>query len=143
MTHCKRILLVDVNLQVLNDLSVRCQAIGLEVFTAQDAATTAELLESRKPDLICLDDQVAGSDGLSLSEMVLASPDDVFCPVIVLVSQSEAVSRTRSKEMCVYALHKRPNLWRYLEPVICELVDIQPIRRRSNDQEHGVSESTS
>ena len=116
MTHCKRILLVDVNLQLLDDLSARCRAIGLEVFTAQDAATTAEVLESKKPDVICLDDQVAGSDGLSLSEMVLASPDDVFCPVIVLVSQSEAASRTQSQDMCVYAIHKRPNLWRTWNP---------------------------
>lgn len=139
MTSRRRILLVDRNARLLSELADRCQAIGLEVFTAKDAASAAQLLEQNAPDLICLDDQVPGDQGLTLCEMVIASPDDVTCPVVVLVDRTERTPATYSSEMCVYYLSKRPNLWRYLEPVIYELVDIQPAATRSNDHGRGIS----
>lgn len=139
MTNGKTILLVDRDLNVLKDLAEHCRTIGLEVLTAQDGAAAAQLLEQNAPDLICVDDQLPGGDGLSLCEMVVASPDDVACPVVVLVQQVDANRKMCAAEMCVYFLHKRPNLWRYLEPVIYELVDVQPASRRSPDQERGIS----
>jgi len=139
MTNGKRILLIDHDVNLLKELSERCRAIGLEVFTAQDGSAAAQLLEENSPHLVCVDDQIPGGDGLSLCEMVVASPDDVACPVIVLVRQADAARKSPAQEMCVYYLHKRPNLWRYLEPVIFELVDIQPVSRRSTDQGRGIS----
>jgi DNA-binding response OmpR family regulator len=139
MSDSKRILLVDRDAQLLKELAEHCRAIGLEVLTAPDGATAAQLLEQNAPDLICVDDQLPGGDGLSLCEMIVASPDDVACPVVVFVQQAEVPRKTCATEMCVYYLHRRQNLWRYLEPIIYELVDIQPASRRSTDQGHGIS----
>ena len=129
----KRILLVDDDLELLRTLEVHCRKIGLEVDTARNAVTAVKLLEQKKPDLICLDMNVPGGNGLKLCEMVLASPDDVTCPVIILTSQQEQTTPRRGGDMCVYCVQKRPNVWKYLEPVIYELIDIQPSSRRSND----------
>jgi len=131
MTSCRRILLVDRNANLLIELADRCRAIGLEVFTAHDAASAAQLLAQNVPDLICLDDQVPGSDGLTFCEMVVGSPDDVTCPVVVFMSPTARAAAKHASEMCVYYLQKRQNLWRYLEPVIYELIDIPPVTRRS------------
>ena len=111
----------------------------MEVFTAQDATSAAQLLEQNTPDLICLDDQLPGDEGLTFCEMVVASPDDVTCPVVVLAERTDRTAAPQSSEMCIYFLQKRPNLWRYLEPVIYELVDIQPATSRSNDPGRGIS----
>ena len=140
MASRRRILLVDRNAKLLNELADRCQAIGLEVFTAKDATSAAQLLEQNTPDLICLDDQTPGDEGLTFCEMVVASPDDVTCPVVVLVDRTDRTAAPHSSEMCIYYLQKRPNLWRYLEPVIYELVDIQPATTRSNDPGRGISD---
>lgn len=129
MTSGRSILLVDRNAKLLKELADRCQAIGLDVLTAKDASSAVRLLEQHAPDLVCLDDQTPGDEGLSFCEMVVGSPDDVPCPVIVLLGRERPTAAMRSSEMCVYYLHKRPNLWRYLEPVIYELVDIQPAAR--------------
>lgn len=139
MTSRKRILLVDRNATLLDHLAARCRGLGLEVFTAKDAASAAQLLEQNSPDVICLDDQVPGDQGLTLCEMVIASPDDVTCPVVVLVGGADRTAVAYTSEMCVYYLQKRPNLWRYLEPVLFELVDIPPSTTRSNDHGRGIS----
>lgn len=138
MTTCKKILLVDRDEDLLKELSSRCQAIGLTVFSAQEGAAAAELIEKNSPDLICVDDQVPGGDGLTLCEMILASPDDVSCPVVVLAQSFDAARKTPSEEMCVYFLRKRAGLWRYLEPVIQELVDVQSGAQQLSDHGRGL-----
>jgi DNA-binding response OmpR family regulator len=128
----KRILLVDDDLELLRVLEVHCRKIGLDVYTARNAVTAVTLLEEKKPDLICLDMNVPGGNGLKLCEMMLASPDDVTCPVIILTGRADGAAKRLRAEMCVYYVQKRPHMWRYLEPVIYELIDIRPVARRPN-----------
>ncbi len=139
MTKCRTILLVDRDEDLLKELTSHCRAIGLAVLSAREGAAAARLIEENPPDLICVDDQMPGGDGLTLCEMILASPDDVSCPVIVLTQRIGAPRKPASEEMCVYLLRKRAGLWRYLEPVIEELIDIPPRSRRLGD--HGRGES--
>jgi CheY-like chemotaxis protein len=139
----KKILLVDADSELLQLLATRCREIGLDVDVADDASAAVALLEKREPDLICVDAQLPGSNGLRLSEIVLKSPDDVACPVIILTNGSKDAAVAHSSKMCVYSVQKRPDLWRFLEPVIYELIDIQPVRRRTNDQEEGLTECVS
>ncbi|MFV1968142.1 MAG: response regulator [Pirellulaceae bacterium] len=133
----KRILLVDDDLELLKRLAKRCQKLGLEVYSAHDALQAVTLLEEKDPDLLCLSGSIPGGNGMRLCEMVLASPDDVACPVIVLTQNKENTTPRQSAEMCVYHVQKRPQLWKYLEPVIYELIDIQPAGRRSTGGERG------
>ncbi|MDP6446760.1 MAG: response regulator [Pirellulaceae bacterium] len=122
MSTTKSILLVDADTDVLDSLQANCQSIGLTTHVASDAVTAITLFEKHDPNLICVDSRVSAENGLGLSEMILQSPDDVQCPVIVL-SDSSAPVRTET-ELCVYRVQRRPHLWRYLQPVIFELVDI-------------------
>jgi len=131
----KGILLVDDDLDLLKLLAKRCRKLGLEAHTAHNALQAVSLLEKKKPDLICLSDSVPGGNGMKLCQMVLASPDDVSCPVIVLTEKKKNVAPRRSDDMCVYSVHKRPHVWKYLEPVIYELIDIQPLGRRTTGEE--------
>jgi DNA-binding response OmpR family regulator len=130
MKHRKRILLVDDDLKLLNLLAKRCQKLGLEVFSAHDALKAVTLLNDKDPDLLCLSGSLPGGNGMRLCEMVLASPDDVTCPVIVLTENQETSTPRQSNEMCVYYVQKRPHVWKYIEPVIYELIDIQPVGPR-------------
>jgi CheY-like chemotaxis protein len=139
MSKRPRVLLIDSDAELLSELTGHCRAAGLEVFTAQDAVSGVALLEQQQPELLCLDDQLPGGDGLRLAEMVLASPEDVSCPVVILTRQAEPPRTPPAAEMCVYVLQKRPSLWRYLEPVIYELVDLPPVHPRPNDRQQGLS----
>lgn len=129
----KSILIVDRDPKLLEKLTAHGRAIGLQVYTAQDAATAVSLLETHQPDLMCVDAQVPGGGGMTLCEMVLASPDDVVCPVIILVEEGQRLRRVQPHEMCVYYVQKRPDVWQYLEPVIHELVVFEPARRSTAD----------
>lgn len=129
----KSILIVDRDLKLLEQLTASGREIGLQVYTAQDAVTAVSLLECHQPDLMCVEAHVPGGGGMTFCEMVLASPDDVACPVIILVDEGQRIRRARHDEMCVYYLRKRPDVWQYLEPVIHELVVFDPPRRPTPD----------
>ena len=131
----KRILLVDEDLSLLKLLGKRCRKLGLEPYLAHDAIRAVTLLEEKDPDLLCLSGSIPGGNGMRLVEMALASPDDVTCPVIVLTQNRETKTPRQSSEMCVYYVQKRPHIWKYLEPVIYELIDIPPVDRRSTSAE--------
>jgi hypothetical protein len=75
--------------------------------------------------------------------MVLASPDDVTCPVIILTGDADDPRSRGPSDMCVYHVQKRKDLWRYLEPVVFELVDVSPQPRRSSGEERDLSEFVS
>lgn len=129
----KRLLLVDGDQELLKELAGRCESLGFETHTAIDAVGAVTLLEKQKPHLICLDDQLPGGSGMRLAEMVVQSPDDVPCPVVILLDNKDTRAPRRPPEMCVYHVRKRPNFWKFLEPVIQELVVTEPARRPSND----------
>lgn len=139
----KRILLVDADAELLRLLAVRCREIGLDVDTARDATSAVTWLDKRKPDLVCLDDELPGGGGLRLSEIVLKSPDDVACPVILLTTRSQKGAAPSSPRMCVYRVQKRPDLWRFLEPVVHELVDVRATRRSTGGGGKGRTEHVS
>jgi DNA-binding response OmpR family regulator len=139
----KRILVIDEDPDLLQYVAKRCRTLGMEVDTAEEAVAAMTLFERQPPDLLLLDGLLPGGSGLRLSEMVLASPDDVTCPVIIMTREGYAVEKNASTDMCVYRVRKRAPLWQFLEPIIRELVDVDPQSRRSNDEEEDKSECCS
>jgi CheY-like chemotaxis protein len=127
----KKLLLVDSDRKLLKELARRCESLGFDTHTAIDAVGAVTLLEKHKPHLICLDDQLPGGSGMRLAEMVVESPDDVSCPVVILLGSDDPKAPRRPREMCVYHVRKRPKLWKYLEPVIQELVVVEPTRHQA------------
>ncbi len=134
MNTTKRVLIVDDDDDVVQMLAMRCRSLGMETDVAHNALTAITMFAKSTPDLLIVDVDMPTGSGLSLCEMILTSPDDVKCPIVVLTGRQDTATVQRCSELCVYYLHKRPDVWNVLESVIYELVDIEPLTSDQNSQ---------
>jgi len=92
----QKILLVDDDPSLLKLLSVRLQATGLEINTANSAEQGLALIPSYRPQLVITDLQMEGMDGLTFFNHIQAQYPTL--PVIILTAHGtikDAVSTTR------------------------------------------------
>lgn len=74
MNSSPRVLVVDDNHMNLELVSFMLQAEAFEVSVARDAAAAQGHIVQRKPDLILMDIQMPGMDGLALTRLLKADP---------------------------------------------------------------------
>ena len=122
----KKILIVDDDFDLVLALATRCRQIGLQVQTAHNALTAVMRMGEALPDLVCLDVKMPTADGLSVCEMMAADPEMARIPVVVLTGRKDEMTIRRCRDLLAYYLHKSGDIWRRLEPVIYELIDIEP-----------------
>src|SRR6218665_1086704 len=90
------LLVVDDDTRIRNLLNRYLLDQGFRVTMAADAAEARRKLEGLHFDLLILDVMMPGETGLSLTESLKASRDDI--PVILLTARSEADSRIAGLE---------------------------------------------
>ena len=73
-SHAARILVVDDNAMNVELTSYVLSADGLEVDTAEDGLAALDRVQANPPDLILLDIQMPGLDGLTLAHRLKADP---------------------------------------------------------------------
>lgn len=82
----KMILIVDDNLTNLKLVKVLLESSGYKVRTAVDADGVLQTLKEFNPDLILMDIQLPGMDGLTLTRQLKADPKTSAIPVIALTA---------------------------------------------------------
>ncbi len=75
MEHHGCILVIDDDPDFLTGMIALLRAEGYTVFTAPDCATAWDVLVEQNPEVVMLDWNLPGSDGLSLLRQMRASPD--------------------------------------------------------------------
>lgn len=71
---------------------------GHEVRVASSAAEAAELIREHAPELILMDLQLPGQDGLSLTKQLKGDPATSSIPIIALTAHAMAGDRERALE---------------------------------------------
>ena len=132
----KRVLIVDDDAELVLVLATRCRRIGLEVQTAHNALTALTRMEEAIPDLVCLVVNMPTANGLGICELLAADPRTAEIPVIVLTGQRDAETIKRCRNLRARYMHKSGDLWKRVEPMIYELIDIDSSRRDETDVEH-------
>jgi CheY-like chemotaxis protein len=73
-----------------------CAVLQLDGFRVDSASSSQEVLErlhARRPDLILMDVQMPGQDGLSLTRQLKADPATVTIPIVALTAHAMAGDR--------------------------------------------------
>ena len=73
-----------------------CAVLQLDGFQVDSASSSTEVLErlrARRPDLILMDVQMPGQDGLSLTRQLKADPATVTIPIVALTAHAMAGDR--------------------------------------------------
>jgi len=81
-----RILIIDDNATNLKLVAYLVKAHGFEVMTALDAETAQACIRARRPDLILMDLQLPGIDGLELTRMLRADPETSRIPILAVTA---------------------------------------------------------
>jgi two-component system, cell cycle response regulator DivK len=92
-----RILIVEDNPANLKLASMLLARVGHEVLHALDAEAGLALALSKHPDLILMDIQLPGKDGLTATQQLKRDPATAAVPVIALTAQ--AMKEDRAKAM--------------------------------------------
>lgn len=80
------ILIVDDNPTNLKLAAEVLECEGYAVLRAQDAEEAQDILRSTTPDLILMDIQMPGMDGLTLTRLLKANPAYRHVPIVALTS---------------------------------------------------------
>jgi CheY-like chemotaxis protein len=93
MSKSSLILVVDDNDA---GLLLTCAVLQLDGFQVDSASSSQQVLERlhvRRPDLILMDVQMPGQDGLSLTRQLKADPATVTIPIVALTAHAMAGDR--------------------------------------------------
>ncbi len=123
----KTVLIADDEPALLQLLTLRCgQELGLRVKTATDGLQALMLAASEMPDLIILDVNMPGTDGLSVCEKLAADPKLCNLPVVVLTSRSDEDAIRRCEAVGAQYCHKGLEIWHDLDAVVRQLLGLEP-----------------
>ena len=92
----KRILVVEDNETNMYLIRFMLEKSGYEVIEAREGAVGVELAVKEKPDLIIMDIQLPGIDGLEATKRIRASEADGDIPIIALTSFAMAGDREKA-----------------------------------------------
>jgi len=117
-----RILIADDDRDLAAALAIRCRALGLDVEQVFDGQSAIAAIRRARPDLVCLDVEMPGSDGLSVCETLSSLTGCEQLPTIILTGQEDETVVKRCHDLTAYYVPKGSDAWARLEPLLNELL---------------------
>jgi len=116
------ILIIEDNPTNMKLSSLLLDKVGHDVLRAVDAETGLTLARSELPDLILMDVQLPGMDGLAATTILKQDPITAAIPVIALTSMAMKADQQRSELAGCDAYIAKPLRYRELYATIDELL---------------------
>lgn len=132
----KKILIADDDRDLVRVLQMRCRQLGVDVITAHDAMTALTLIHEQRPDLVCLDISMPAGNGLSVCEMLSNDENLSSTAVIILTGRADDETVRRCHDLCAYYVLKSTDVWLRMEPLVCELLQLQPPKHETVEAEN-------
>ena len=104
-------------------LAMRCRGLGLEVVTASDGLSALRLACDDPPDIVCMDVNMPGGNGLAACELLAEDPRFSQVPVIVLTGQSDRDIVRRCHGLGSYYVPKCADVWPRIAPILEKFLD--------------------
>jgi DNA-binding response OmpR family regulator len=120
------VLLVNDNLEYLHALTGQFRDIGINLSTAADGLDGLILAVTETPDLIVLDIDLPGADGLKICEKLGQHAPTSNIPVIILTDKSDEETLQRCKFLRAHYVYKDLGYWNNLRSMICDHLGVSP-----------------
>ncbi len=128
MLSGKSILIADDDRHLVYFLSLRCRQLGLEVCEAYDCVAALTQVHTNCQDVVCLDVNLPGGNGLSPCEMLCTDDAVADIPKIILTGRSDPDTIRRCHSMCAYYVEKANDVWDRMRPLLVDVLS-QPPRK--------------
>ncbi len=117
-----RVLVIEDNAANMKLASLLLLSVGHTVLCAADAETGLTLARADRPDLILMDIQLPGMDGLAATAMLKQDPATAAIPVIALTAMAMKEDREKTKAAGCDAYIAKPLRYRELYAAIDALL---------------------
>jgi DNA-binding response OmpR family regulator len=124
----KKIFIADDDQDIVENLSIRCRSLGLEVEHGGNAMSALARIEYLQPDVVCLDIQMPPGNGLAVAEMMAHADGLSNIPVIVMTGLQNKETLARARTIGARVVCKGTGFWDRMEPAIRET-----LAERKND----------
>lgn len=121
----KRVCIVDDDAGLVSALKIRCEQLGLEVTTIDNGSDAVITIARNPPDLVLLDINMPAGDGLSVCRVLASHAHLAPIPVIILSGRSDEKTISRCEALGAHYVLKAGDVWDWLRPRICELLEIE------------------
>lgn len=138
----KTILLADDDRDLVQLLMLRFKQLGVEVFRSPDAMHALFGAQKIHPDLIVLDVNMPGGNGLSVCEMLAGNDELKDVPVIIMTGESNDQTVDRCNALGAFYVQKGPQLWEELREMTCEFLGLT-WSGQGDDSESGTNDGHS
>lgn len=103
-----RILLVDDEPHILRLTELSIRKGNYEIIIARNGLDAIECVTLHKPDLVIMDVQMPGMDGLQALQILKSNPDTAKIPVIVLTARGHQLTRQDAERIGASAFLTKP-----------------------------------
>ena len=104
----KRILIVEDDEHVSKALRIRLTAQGYHVTTAFDAVEAMRAATEERPDMVVLDINLPGGNGLIVAERLLGQSATTDLPIVFITAGEQTRWRERAAELSAVAFLRKP-----------------------------------
>lgn len=118
----KTILIADDDPVIAFALKKRLQRLGYEVLRSPDSAHALLGAMKINPDLVILDVNMPGGNGLAVCEMMATDPASAAIPVIVHTTRNDEETKTRCKELGAIYVQKSHTSWEEIQAIAIKLL---------------------
>ena len=119
------VLIINDNVQLVSELSKRCERLGLDVSTARDVREAAGVFDDALPSLLMFNVDLAADNDRTFINCLEAHEDTRDIPVILLCDPTELQSTPASIDLVAYRVEKCIENWWRIEMYISELIDLE------------------
>ena len=121
-----RILVIEDNMANMKLATLLLQKVGHTVLCARDAETGISMARAELPDLILMDIQLPGMDGLAATTLLKQGADTTVIPIVALTAMAMKEDENKSQSAGCDAYISKPLRYQELYAVIDGLLAAQP-----------------
>lgn len=123
----KTVLLADGNQDFLLALSRQCEELGVKVETAADGLEALMVAAREVPDLIALDLDLPGADGLQVCEKLSKTASTSGIPIVILTGNPDEKTLQCCRDLGIHYVQKDAGYWDSLKSIIGYHLDIAQV----------------
>ncbi len=122
MKSIKTVFIADDDKNLVESLSTRCKSLGVNVRSAFDGIDVAVAVVAEPPDLLILDVNMPGADGLNVCAKIMEYQSLEPIPIILLTGRTDKTLIETADKLGAYYVRKDSQTWESLRPLIFELL---------------------
>ena len=119
----KRVLVADDEVHILNVVSYKLQNAGLEVITARDGTEALAQARAERPDLLIMDYQMPGLNGLEVCLQLREDPETSNIPAIMLTARGLDLAQSELDRAGISVVIAKPFSPREVLSCVTELLE--------------------